>query len=979
MNSISTSMHSDWAYVICMSLAHSLWIAMAFTSIAIVASRLVPRSAVNLQYLLHVSALALSLIALPVTIRVVASHSRIAASLPATNATLITQAVPSAISKTGLTGNPRSTAPTLNANLALPPSPHDDSLANPISEDWAGGEPASTGEGWLHAFAPWLLFGYCVGVVLMLSRLGFAVIKAKQLVSNCTELTDGFAVQTNRDLADRWSLHQVPRLFCAQDLHVPQVVGLLRPAILLPARTLTGLSEQELAMILAHELSHVRRNDMWVQLLQRVSEAVLFFNPAAWVLSRRISRLREYCCDQQACQMPYMAADEARVVYAQALLHTVQLSGRFSSGQTTHELASLAASGRCPSELRDRILRLFGERRPVAPSTSYGVLIASSFTLAVALSVPKLWVQNVVQAAASDATQIAAPLQETQTEELANPNSTTSPQIVREGDEPLATESMTSSPGTTIRLNMRELSIQTPSNASPTENPADRTVNTKDSDDLRPKKNTKMHSASGTVVDSLGKPVPDALLCSRYRADLEPLLFGAAIAKANSMGEFSIDYPTRDVGATWVFSPGHGLRIVNMAKKFDIAGTATDVTIPLPTRAAKPKRVRVLATDGTTPVANAKVFPSMIRLPRDVFAADYPTGPFGDPPPEIQELIAVKTNADGIAEINVLEQALYSSISVLTDDFGLQSFTIAQAPTTLGPSGNREYVLRLAPCGSIHGRIECTDPEAFEGSLVYLASHVDSQVGQRWIELDGSGEFHVGKIAHGALLTVLVPVSSKDDLLLPGHREMKIVAGEELKLTFKTAPQVNVSGRVLRSDDRKPVQNARVSVTHLDSPIIRWVHTDMNGRYAFGAIPGFTYIGLADLGDANSGFDQPRYHAEIMDRLTIATSKGVENQMRDILLPVNTPVHGQLVSSRPHEFANREISLQNEHHIVAKTNTDAEGRFTLYLANWDHRYLNDQYWAVLTAPGNSPSTPPKYKKLYIEVDAPNALRLRIPQ
>ena len=42
---------------------------------------------------------------------------------------------------------------------------------------------------------------------------------------------------------------------------VPMVVGWLRPVILLPASALTGLSQQQLEAIIAHELAHIRRHD----------------------------------------------------------------------------------------------------------------------------------------------------------------------------------------------------------------------------------------------------------------------------------------------------------------------------------------------------------------------------------------------------------------------------------------------------------------------------------------------------------------------------------------------------------------------------------------------------------------------------------------------------------------------------------------------------------------------------------------------
>jgi hypothetical protein len=112
---------------------------------------------------------------------------------------------------------------------------------------------------------------------------------------------------------------------------------------------------------------------MWINLVQRLAEAVQFFNPALWYLSRRISTLREYCCDEMTCRAQLASAAEPRVRYATALLRVVELTK--PNIAANNDLASLAASGRSPSEVRRRVARLFGEplREPLRISRG-GVL-----------------------------------------------------------------------------------------------------------------------------------------------------------------------------------------------------------------------------------------------------------------------------------------------------------------------------------------------------------------------------------------------------------------------------------------------------------------------------------------------------------------------------------------------------------------------------------------------------------------------------
>ena len=84
------------------------------------------------------------------------------------------------------------------------------------------------------------------------------------------------------------------------DLNSPAVGGLLRPAVILPPDLDESLSPKQLTWVLLHELAHVRRGDLWVVLVQRVLQAVFFFNPAVHLANWIIDELREYACDDAA-------------------------------------------------------------------------------------------------------------------------------------------------------------------------------------------------------------------------------------------------------------------------------------------------------------------------------------------------------------------------------------------------------------------------------------------------------------------------------------------------------------------------------------------------------------------------------------------------------------------------------------------------------------------------------------------------------
>ncbi len=194
---------------------------------------------------------------------------------------------------------------------------------------------------------------------MMLLRLYLAGVSAGKLIRNASIQKDERLDQMIQSITRQWNMRIAPVVAVTQAIVVPHVVGFVRPVILLPASAMTGLSADELSLVLAHEIAHLRRFDLWAAMVQRFAEAVLFFNPAVWLLSRRVSEFREYSCDDLVCQKAAITQKNVRVRYAEALLHVVSLSA--AGRQETPGLTALAASGRSPSELRRRIARVLDE------------------------------------------------------------------------------------------------------------------------------------------------------------------------------------------------------------------------------------------------------------------------------------------------------------------------------------------------------------------------------------------------------------------------------------------------------------------------------------------------------------------------------------------------------------------------------------------------------------------------------------------
>jgi beta-lactamase regulating signal transducer with metallopeptidase domain len=204
------------------------------------------------------------------------------------------------------------------AALASRPPLQDATGAFPVTSTLPTGHwPLATGNWplaiWLQQTQPYLLAAWLTGVILFGGRLSAGAIGLAQLRHGRQLLPLELAGVVQR-LGDRMAIDALPLVFLSRQVAEAMAVGVFRPLVLVPASWATEMPLEMLEAVIAHELAHLRRRDLLINLLQRIAETLLFYHPAVWWLSRRLRIERELCADELA-----VAATGNRLVYAQAL------------------------------------------------------------------------------------------------------------------------------------------------------------------------------------------------------------------------------------------------------------------------------------------------------------------------------------------------------------------------------------------------------------------------------------------------------------------------------------------------------------------------------------------------------------------------------------------------------------------------------------------------------------------------------------
>ncbi len=106
------------------------------------------------------------------------------------------------------------------------------------------------------------------------------------------------------------------KVYSCDTIQSPVVIGILQPAILLPA-SLDFENTRLVRHILTHEAMHVRRRDNLMKLVMMAALCIHWYNPLVWVMARELCRDLEPACDEAA--LAVMGQEES-APYAQSLL-----------------------------------------------------------------------------------------------------------------------------------------------------------------------------------------------------------------------------------------------------------------------------------------------------------------------------------------------------------------------------------------------------------------------------------------------------------------------------------------------------------------------------------------------------------------------------------------------------------------------------------------------------------------------------------
>ena len=154
-------------------------------------------------------------------------------------------------------------------------------------------------------WADGLMLAYLAGLFLFLGRVVRAAQTGRRVVRFCRVVEDDETRAAAADIAGAFwrDGNKTVRVLESGETTSPFVAGLLRPVLVLPEGLAQSVTKAQLRLILAHEMAHIRRGDLWLSLMAQATRTLLWFFPLAHLACREVLECAEEACDAAALRI----------------------------------------------------------------------------------------------------------------------------------------------------------------------------------------------------------------------------------------------------------------------------------------------------------------------------------------------------------------------------------------------------------------------------------------------------------------------------------------------------------------------------------------------------------------------------------------------------------------------------------------------------------------------------------------------------
>lgn len=145
----------------------------------------------------------------------------------------------------------------------------------------------------------------------------------REVGTACASVTNERIIMQSAEIQRKLRIGKRVPLYESTIIDIPMLIGFWQPRIYLPHALLSQMNgrENDICLILHHELVHYKRKDIWYKWLFQAALCVHWFNPFLYVFRRKFNVDCELACDETVLKL---LSEEGRRAYGNVLLDVAQ-------------------------------------------------------------------------------------------------------------------------------------------------------------------------------------------------------------------------------------------------------------------------------------------------------------------------------------------------------------------------------------------------------------------------------------------------------------------------------------------------------------------------------------------------------------------------------------------------------------------------------------------------------------------------------
>jgi beta-lactamase regulating signal transducer with metallopeptidase domain len=210
---------------------------------------------------------------------------------------------------------------------------------------------------------------WALGIVVGLARLLIGAILVWRLKRSSEPSVSARVLNSATNAARLLGLRDTPEIRVSSLTVSPMVMGVARPAILLPSGLEERLDDAHLAAALLHETGHIAHRDTLIGLFQRVAATLFWWCPLVHLVNRRLDDLREDICDNYVIR-----AQGDGLCLAQVLVHVAERTQDWARMRWIGAMAMTEPTGK---GFEGRVRRLLQKERSTVTRMNLAAVCAT--------------------------------------------------------------------------------------------------------------------------------------------------------------------------------------------------------------------------------------------------------------------------------------------------------------------------------------------------------------------------------------------------------------------------------------------------------------------------------------------------------------------------------------------------------------------------------------------------------------------------